>query len=328
MTGSTGATAATMQGSDGSETSTGATGELPTTGDTGSTTAAPCGVPVTLKIDAPSVMLVVDKSGSMVADPAGFWDHDGDPETAVISRWQSLHTALAATLTTFDHSLRPGLVLFPSLAAKADYTPAASIVVAEVSHPRVGRPGCIPCCCDSASVSPPPGCMRSLPPVVPRVRRSSQPDVHAAYSTWAYRIAPLPRTPSSWRSPGRVEDRARVGAADVWRGQDTTAHVEHKMVDARPPRVYLSCPASGISSALRADIATSRRLPLAVSLARTLPFPAGADRVTPLPRYPATPLPRRYYGKRTREIVGEEPKRAHDECRKGSAEAKLRFWQC
>lgn len=141
-----------------SGTSTGvdasSTGE-PTTGgaSSGDTDSAAkpdmfiCGTAtVTIPIVTPSVMLVLDKSGSMVADPSGYWDHDADdadgdgikdgdpqmtPATPPITRWSSLYTVVDFIVTSFNDSMNLGAVLFPSTAATAKYTPAACPVGAE-----------------------------------------------------------------------------------------------------------------------------------------------------------------------------------------------------
>ena len=76
----------------------------------------------------PSVMLVLDKSGSMVADPNGFWDHDADPATPTITRWNSLHSGVDLFVTGFEGSMHLGAVLFPSLMAASSYNEAACVV--------------------------------------------------------------------------------------------------------------------------------------------------------------------------------------------------------
>jgi hypothetical protein len=66
----------------------------------------------------PNVMLVLDKSGSMVANS---WDHDGDAMTPTITRWNSLHNVATFILNGFDAQINFGATLFPSLAAQAVY---------------------------------------------------------------------------------------------------------------------------------------------------------------------------------------------------------------
>lgn len=106
--------------------------------DTGSTTEVlNCGIQdIQVKAVIPNVMLVLDKSGSMIAagkspDPGeigdGFWDHDNDPNTGEVTRWQSLHEVVEAIVTASDASFNLGAMLFPSTAAKADYSEAACV---------------------------------------------------------------------------------------------------------------------------------------------------------------------------------------------------------
>lgn len=88
----------------------------------------------------PSVVLVVDKSGSMTSQPSGYWDHDGDDAnndmikdndpnnvaaTPRISRWNSLHSALVEFVVDFDGTMDLGMSLFPSKQALSDYSAAA-----------------------------------------------------------------------------------------------------------------------------------------------------------------------------------------------------------
>ncbi|MBL8947797.1 MAG: hypothetical protein JNK45_31785 [Myxococcales bacterium] len=62
---------------------------------------------------APRAVLVLDKSHSMVAST---WDHDGDPATAVTTRWSSLHETVADLVSDVDGTMELGAVLFPSRA--------------------------------------------------------------------------------------------------------------------------------------------------------------------------------------------------------------------
>lgn len=108
---------------------------------------------VDIPIVTPNVMLVLDKSGSMVAMPNGYWDHDGDDAnndgiadsdpnmmeaaTPKITRWQSLHGVVTDIVTTFDNSMNLGMVLFPSKTAISDYS-AAACPVNMVPEVKVG----------------------------------------------------------------------------------------------------------------------------------------------------------------------------------------------
>jgi len=90
---------------------------------------------VMIPIVTPSIMLVLDKSGSMVADPGGKWDHDNDPNTPTQTRWQSLHTTVDFIVNTFNNSMNLGMNLFPSKSAKAVYNEQACVVNAAVEVP-------------------------------------------------------------------------------------------------------------------------------------------------------------------------------------------------
>ena len=104
---------------------------------------------VNIPIVTPSVMLVLDKSGSMVADTTGFWDHDADDAdgdgfkdadpammaTPKITRWQSLWEVTDLIANGFNGSMNLGMVLFPSKTAKADYNEVACIVSATPEVP-------------------------------------------------------------------------------------------------------------------------------------------------------------------------------------------------
>jgi hypothetical protein len=135
-------------------TSTGDPGgtSLPTTGGDSSSDSAPkpdmfiCQkVQITIPIVTPNVMLVLDKSGSMVANPAGFWDHDADdadddgikdgdpmmgPATPKITRWASLYSVVDFIVNSFNEKMNLGATLFPSTAALSKYTAAACPVSA------------------------------------------------------------------------------------------------------------------------------------------------------------------------------------------------------
>lgn len=64
----------------------------------------------------PSVMLVLDKSRSM----SNFWDHDGNANTASISRWNSLVSVTEFVTDTFGDHIDFGAQLFPAADAWLD----------------------------------------------------------------------------------------------------------------------------------------------------------------------------------------------------------------
>jgi len=112
-----------------------------TMGSSGNTTFDPddCGMAVVnIPIVTPSVMLVLDKSGSMVADPSGFWDHDQDPNTPSITRWNSLYSVVDLIVNNFNNSMNLGAVLFPSKTATSSYSEAACVVSAAAEVPIAG----------------------------------------------------------------------------------------------------------------------------------------------------------------------------------------------
>lgn len=73
----------------------------------------------------PNVMLVLDKSGSMVQNS---WDADADPSTGEETRWQSLHDVVSFVVGTFETEINFGAVLFPSTAAIAELGAGACVV--------------------------------------------------------------------------------------------------------------------------------------------------------------------------------------------------------
>ena len=58
----------------------------------------------------PHVMLVLDESGSMLTP----WDHDGDPDTNRVTRWNSLHRVVDLVTSDFEARMNLGVKLFPS----------------------------------------------------------------------------------------------------------------------------------------------------------------------------------------------------------------------
>ncbi len=131
-----------------SSTSSGATGEVSTTGTTGQPTTEGPGVTTFDPSDCghatlypPNVMLVLDKSGSMVANPGGFWDHDQEPGTETVSRWSSLHAAVAGLVDGSAAAMNLGLVLFPAKAAAGSYNEMACIVGGTPGVPLAGMNG-------------------------------------------------------------------------------------------------------------------------------------------------------------------------------------------
>lgn len=80
-----------------------------------------CGGATIAAIIPPQVVLVLDKSGSMVLNA---WDHDADPASATITRWKSLYSVVELITGGFDTQMDLGAVLFPGIAAEASYEKA------------------------------------------------------------------------------------------------------------------------------------------------------------------------------------------------------------
>jgi len=134
----------TVSASQGDETSATGSDDVETADDSTSTGMVPgtdtemnCGeVDFVLQAIPPNVMLVLDKSGSMVSDNDanmdgeldGYWDHDADPGTAPISRWNSLYNVVDFVATPLDSQINFGAMLFPSEAATNQYSISACLV--------------------------------------------------------------------------------------------------------------------------------------------------------------------------------------------------------
>jgi len=118
-----------------------------TSGDVSSSSSTtgmemPCQVvQATLKPVVPNMMLVLDKSGSMVVNPGGYWDHDNDPNTPKITRWNSLYSVVDLVVTKFNDKLNFGASLFPSKFATGEYNANACKVSANVEIPVAAKNG-------------------------------------------------------------------------------------------------------------------------------------------------------------------------------------------
>ncbi|MFY0541168.1 vWA domain-containing protein [Nannocystis pusilla] len=104
-----------------------------TTTDPGTTTEdIPCNeMQVVLTPVVPNVMLVLDKSGSMLS----LWDHDANPNTPTVSRWYSLYAVVDQVLTAFNADFNFGMNLFPNKQAVDTYVPGACPVNGNVEVP-------------------------------------------------------------------------------------------------------------------------------------------------------------------------------------------------
>jgi hypothetical protein len=85
----------------------------------GGNESIPCDIPqAELAPVVPHVVLVLDKSGSMIQNT---WDHDADPQTAKITRWKSLHSVVSQIVQNFDDQFEFGAQLYPSTNATNEY---------------------------------------------------------------------------------------------------------------------------------------------------------------------------------------------------------------
>jgi len=135
-TGESDSTTTTSAGTDGTTTDASTTttdgtttSDSTTSGDGTTTEDVPCVVMgATLKPVIPNMMLVLDKSGSMLTK----WDHDANPNTATVTRWNSLYQTVDTVLTKFNDKVNFGANLFPNKSAQMVYTDKACLVNANV----------------------------------------------------------------------------------------------------------------------------------------------------------------------------------------------------
>ncbi len=83
------------------------------------------GQSVQLSIHPPQVVLLLDKSGSMVQN---LWDHDRDPGTQQVTRWNSLFHVVETTVHDVEDGVDLGMVLFPSVELEDEDSATACIV--------------------------------------------------------------------------------------------------------------------------------------------------------------------------------------------------------
>jgi hypothetical protein len=92
-----------------------------------------CGASTFMLEHRPSnVVLVLDKSYSMVDNS---WDHDNDPATGDVTRWNSLHSSVTFIIDEFDDGLNFGAVLFPSVEVPDNEWQNACLVSLEPDAP-------------------------------------------------------------------------------------------------------------------------------------------------------------------------------------------------
>lgn len=80
----------------------------------------PCQVETTEVLPVPpTVLFLLDKSGSMGNLPEYLWDHDDNEQTPKVTRWSSLHAVVKSMVTKFNKTVDFGVKLYP----KIDATP-------------------------------------------------------------------------------------------------------------------------------------------------------------------------------------------------------------
>ncbi len=72
-----------------------------------------------LQFEPPNVMLVLDKSGSMVKEE-NKWDPDGAGPSGVVTRWHSLQVTVEAMVEAYESRINFGMLLFPILTDPVD----------------------------------------------------------------------------------------------------------------------------------------------------------------------------------------------------------------
>lgn len=85
-------------------------------------------------VEQPQVVLLLDKSHSMVDNQ---WDHDGDPSTPMVTRWDSLYHAVDMLVHVSEEGIELGMVLFPSVQL-VDNDAATACIVDPMPHSPVG----------------------------------------------------------------------------------------------------------------------------------------------------------------------------------------------
>jgi hypothetical protein len=85
-----------------------------------------------LTVEPPQVMLLLDKSYSMIEFQ---WDHDGDALTPPVTRWNSLYTVVDTLAHDVEDEMELGMVLFPSPSVTDNDTDTACMVDPEPGAP-------------------------------------------------------------------------------------------------------------------------------------------------------------------------------------------------
>jgi hypothetical protein len=110
-------------GDDDPDGSTGTTGEPSDEETAGPPSCAEESIQLT--VEPPQVMLLLDKSYSMIENA---WDHDGDPLTPTVTRWNSLYSVVDTLAHDVEDGMELGMVLFPSPSITDNGTGTACMV--------------------------------------------------------------------------------------------------------------------------------------------------------------------------------------------------------
>lgn len=105
----------------------------------------PCQVEITqVKPIPPTVLFLLDKSGSMGNLPEYLWDHDDNEQTPKVTRWSSLHAVVDSMVTKFNKTVDFGVKLYPKIDATpykatgaCDVDPGVEVEVAPLNGANV-----------------------------------------------------------------------------------------------------------------------------------------------------------------------------------------------
>lgn len=93
-------------------------------GEGDSSSSAPIGEPMPCQVEAtevkpipPTVLFLLDKSGSMGNLDGYLWDHDNNIQTPDVTRWSSLYAVVESLVDQFQDNVEFGVKLYPKLDA-------------------------------------------------------------------------------------------------------------------------------------------------------------------------------------------------------------------
>lgn len=105
----------------------------------------PCQVEITQVLPVPpTVLFLLDKSGSMGNLPDYLWDHDDNEQTPKVTRWSSLHAVVESMVVKFNKVVDFGVKLYPKIDATpykatgaCDVDPGVEVEVAPLNGANV-----------------------------------------------------------------------------------------------------------------------------------------------------------------------------------------------